>query len=312
MSNNEAKLDDFILDRTIGMGSFSVVKIAYLKKNPSKKFAIKILKKEHIIKMKQVEHTLNEKKILSSISCPFIVNLAYSFKDNSNLYMVLEYVNGGEMYTHLRGVGCYNENASRFYASQVVLAFEYLHFLNIIYRDLKPENILIDSTGYLKLTDFGFAKVVKDITWTLCGTPEYISPEILSSRGYNKAADYWALGVLVYEMCAGYSPFGAETQIKTYEKILSGDLRLPAQFSIEVKNLITNLLQSDLTKRLGNLKNGINDIKQHKWFNSIDWISIFEKRVKPPYVPREEFETYDEEPVINAANDQFVEEFLAF
>lgn len=194
------KLDDFELDRTIGTGSFGRVIIVYLKKDRSQRYAMKMLKKENIVKMKQVEHTLNEKKILSSIDFPFIVKLAYSFKDTTNLYMILEYVTGGEMFTHLRKTGRYSEENACFYASQIVLTFEYLHYLNIIYRDLKPENVLYDSSGYIKITDFGFAKIIKDRTWTLCGTPEYLAPEIILSRGYNKAVDWWALGVIIYEM----------------------------------------------------------------------------------------------------------------
>jgi hypothetical protein len=192
------KLDDFELDRTIGTGSFGRVMIAYLKRDRTQRFAIKMLKKENIVKMKQIEHTLNEKKILHSINFPFIVYLAHSFKDNSNLYMVLEYVSGGEMFTHLRKTGRYSEEIACFYASQIVLTFEYLHYLNIIYRDLKPENVLYDASGYIKITDFGFAKIIKDRTWTLCGTPEYLAPEIILSRGYNKAVDWWALGEVFF------------------------------------------------------------------------------------------------------------------
>jgi serine/threonine protein kinase len=197
------KLDNFDLDRTVGTGSFGRVMIAYLKTDHAQRFALKMLKKENIVKMKQIEHTLNEKQILSAIDFPFIVKLLHSFKDNSNIYMVLEFVSGGEMFTHLRKTGRYSEDFACFYASQIVLSFEYLHHLNIIYRDLKPENVLYDASGYIKITDFGFAKIIKDRTWTLCGTPEYLAPEIILSRGYNKAVDWWALGVLIYEMVAG-------------------------------------------------------------------------------------------------------------
>ncbi len=138
-----------------------------------KKFSINKIS----LQIKKVEHTLNEKKILGAIDFPFVVKLAFSFKDNSNLYMVLEYVSGGEMFTHLRKTGRYPEDNACFYASQIVLTFEYLHHLNIVYRDLKPENVLYDSNGYVKITDFGFAKTIKDRTWTLCGTPEYLAPE---------------------------------------------------------------------------------------------------------------------------------------
>lgn len=201
------KLEDFELDRTIGTGSFGRVMIVYVKRNRTQRYAMKMLKKENIVKMKQVEHTLNEKKILCSVDFPFIVKLVYSFKDTSNLYMVLEYVSGGEMFTHLRKIGKYSEENACFYASQIVLTFEYLHYLNCVYRDLKPENVLYDSNGYVKITDFGFAKIIKDRTWTLCGTPEYLAPEIILSRGYNKAVDWWALGVLIYEMAGKIQVF---------------------------------------------------------------------------------------------------------
>jgi len=306
------KLDDFELDRTIGTGSFGRVMIVTLRRDRDQRYAMKMLKKENIVKMKQVEHTLNERKILSSIDFPFVVKLAYSFKDTSNLYMVLEYVTGGEMFTHLRKTGRYTEENACFYASQIVLTFEYLHFLNIVYRDLKPENVLYDSNGYIKITDFGFAKIIKDRTWTLCGTPEYLAPEIILSRGYNKAVDWWALGVIIYEMTAGYPPFFAENPIQIYEKIVSGHLRFPSHFSVNLKDLLKNLLQVDLTKRVGNLKNGVTDVKQHKWFQNIDWIAIYERRVKAPYLPKEEYEQYDEEPLYISSTEKYAKEFAEF
>lgn len=306
------KLDDFDLDRTIGTGSFGRVMIVYLKQDRNQRYAMKMLKKENIVKMKQVEHTLNERKILSSIEFPFIVKLAYSFKDTSNLYMILEYVSGGEMFTHLRKTGRYSEENACFYASQIVLTFEYLHYLHIVYRDLKPENVLYDSNGYIKITDFGFAKIIKDRTWTLCGTPEYLAPEIILSRGYNKAVDWWALGVIIYEMTAGYPPFFAENPIQIYEKIVSGHLRFPSHFSVNLKDLLKNLLQVDLTKRVGNLKNGVTDVKQHKWFQNIDWIAIYERRVKAPYMPKEEYEQYDEEPLYISSTEKYAKEFADF
>nr|CAH7748688.1 unnamed protein product [Callosobruchus chinensis] len=270
-------LDEFYRLKTLGTGSFG--RVLLVRHKDENYYAMKCIEKVRIIKLKQVEHTLYEKRILEAIRFPFIISLEFSFKDNSYLYFVMPFINGGEMFTHLRRMRKFNEVLARFYASQVLLALEFLHFCDILYRDLKPENILIDSKGYVKIADLGFCKIVKGRTWTLCGTPEYIAPEIILSKGYGKAVDYWSFGVLLFEMSAGYPPFTSSDPMKVYERIISCKYKCPGSFSSELQDIIKNLLQLDLSRRYGNLRSGVQDIKNHRWFRDVEWLALYNRQV---------------------------------
>ncbi|CAO3673367.1 unnamed protein product [Umbelopsis vinacea] len=265
-------------------GTFGRVYLARLK-NSQKYYAMKVLKKQEVVRLKQVEHINSEKQILAFVNFPFIVNLYCTFQDDRNLYMMLEYVVGGELFSHLRRAGRFTTDITRFYASEILLAVEYLHSKDIIYRDLKPENLLLDHSGHIKITDFGFAKTVVDRTWTLCGTPEYLAPEIIQSKGHGKAVDWWAMGILIFEMLAGYPPFYDDNSFGIYEKILAGKVVFPAHFDPYAKDLLKRLLVGDRSRRLGNLKGGPDDVKRHKWFRGVDWFGLLEKKVQAPIIP---------------------------
>jgi len=240
---------------------------------------MKVLRKTDIVRLRQVEHVNAERYILSRVHHPFVVDLFSTFQDSLNVYMLMSYVPGGELFTHLRRAQRFTPDVTRFYLATIILALKYLHSFNIVYRDLKPENLLLDSKGYLRLTDFGFAKVVDDRTWTLCGTPEYLAPEIIQSDGHGKAADWWACGVLCYEMLVGYPPFFDETPYGIYEKILNGHVHWPKSMDKLSKDLIKSFLNPDRTKRLGNMIGGPQDILEHPWFRGVDWEALERREI---------------------------------
>lgn len=280
------KFEDFDLRATVGTGTFGRVRVVKIKGNADRApMALKILKKSEVIRLKQVEHVKAEKEILLSITHPFIVNMLSVFQDDKRLCMLLEYVNGGELFSYLRKEGRLPNDHAAFYAGEIILAFQYLHNIHIVYRDLKPENLLIDTDGHLKITDFGFAKVVEDRTWTLCGTPEYLAPEIIQSKGHGKAVDWWALGILIFEMLAGYPPFYDENPFGIYQKVLAGKIDFPRHFEVKAKDLIKRLLTPDRAKRFGCLKNGAEDIKKHKWYKGTDWTLMYNRQCPVPFEP---------------------------
>jgi len=315
LSGEKLTVGDFSLGKTLGTGAFGRVRFVTHKGN-GRHYALKTLKKAAIIKMKQVDHIMSEKQILAKLQHPFIVNMFGSFHDPRYIYMVLEYIVGGEFFTHLRKAGRFENEQSLFYAAQITCIFEYCHELNIVYRDLKPENILINADGYVKLTDFGFAKVIEHRTYTLCGTPEYIAPEVLLNKGHGKPVDWWTLGILVYEMIVGYPPFVDEDPMGIYQKILAGKITFPKIFHKEAKSLVKKLLTPDLGKRFGNLKNGAADIKEHKWFKDLSWDDLVAKKIEAPFKPAvkgatdtSNFDDYpdsdQEPPAVNASQDPF-------
>mmetsp|Transcript_11281 Transcript_11281/g.22207 ORF Transcript_11281/g.22207 Transcript_11281/m.22207 type:complete len:318 (-) Transcript_11281:1696-2649(-) len=278
------EITDFELRQTLGTGTFGRVRLG-LKRSDSNFYAMKMMKKGEIIRLKQMDHIHNEVNILRKLRHPFLVEYHGLAQDEAFLCLVLELVHGGELFTFLRSVGRLDSKHAQVYAAQIVSVFEYMHSYNIIYRDLKPENIMIASDGYLKLTDLGFAKEVSGRTYTLCGTPEYLAPEILLNKGHGKPVDWWTLGILLYEMIAGIDPFTDEDPMQIYQKILKGRVRFSRSFDPDAKSLVKHLLVADLSKRYGNLRNGVNDIKGHRFFGGLDWQRLLNKEIPMPYAP---------------------------
>jgi serine/threonine protein kinase len=284
----------------VGTGTFGRVRLARFNGN-GRYYAMKILKKESLILLRQLEHIRNERRILMSVKHPFIVNLRGSFQDEEHLYMVMDFVPGGELFSHLRRAGRFPLEVTKLYAAEIVLALAYLHERSICYRDLKPENLLLDQDGHLRITDFGFAKHVVDRTYTLCGTPEYLAPEIIQSQGHGLAADWWSLGILIYEMLAGYPPYYDDDPYATYEKILAGRLVFPRHFDRDTRDILRKLLNPDKTRRLGALANGADDVKKHRFFRGLDWGWLERRLVRAPIIPTvrapndtRNFDLYDE------------------
>ena len=278
-------INDFQIVKVLGTGAFGKVSLVY-NEELKRYFAMKSLKKDYIKKNQQTKHTKEERKIMEKIDYPFISKLYYAFQTKKSLFMITEFMAGGEMFHHLHECGHFDENRSRFYIAELVLAIDHLHKNNILYRDLKPENILLDEIGHIKLTDFGLSKIMnnieKDKTYTVCGTPIYVAPEVLMGKGYNKLVDWWSLGVLLYEFLAGYSPFREmknRIDINIYKKKLVQDPLI----SDTAFNLIKKLCEINVNNRLG--KNTA-EIKKHKFFEKIDWNKLEKKQITPPFKPK--------------------------
>lgn len=284
---DKVTLDNFVMLSVIGKGSYAKV-VLVKKKDTSEIFALKILKKKHIERRKQEEHVITERNVLVGIKHPFIVKLTYSFQNERKLFFVLEYCPGGELFNLLQKRKQFTEDQTKFYSAQIILAIEHLHKNDIIYRDLKPENVLVDDKGYVRITDFGLSKMGvkggKDAT-SVCGTPEYLAPEILFKMGHGKAVDWWTLGAIIYEMLTGLPPFYTTNREELFERIKFGSLKFPATLSPAAKNLLEGLFQKNPEKRLGSGPEGAKGIKEHPWFAGVNWLAIERKEIKAPFVP---------------------------
>jgi len=276
--------DNLTVIRTLGCGAFGRVKLAE-HKSTGECYALKCQTKSAIIDNCLQDHILNERKILMQLDHQFILKIHDAYQDEAQIYFVLELLLGGELFTHLRQVKSFAEKSAKFYAAQVLLAFQHIHKKKIAYRDLKPENLVLTTDGYCKIVDFGLAKVVDGKTWTLCGTPDYLAPEIILNEGHDKAVDYWALGVLIFEMVAGEPPFYADDPMEVYEKILSATMQIPTKFSKNLSDIVRKLLKIYQSKRLGNGKGGCSAIVKHKWFYGFDWELLLTKSLPVEAIP---------------------------
>ncbi|KAL4451289.1 hypothetical protein ABPG77_009361 [Micractinium sp. CCAP 211/92] len=279
-------LDNLKHVAVLGSGAFGRVTLVQYE---GRYFALKTLSKAHVVQTGLQEHIKRERALMAEMSCPFLVDLAAAFQDSHSLYMVMEVVQGGEFFTYLQAREApLSEEEARFYAGCVVLGLEYMHDRGIAWRDLKPENLLIDTAGYLKITDFGFAKKIPQgaKTFTLCGTPEYLAPELVTQSGHGKAVDWWAVGVLIYEMVAGYPPFYQEDRVAMFRAICSTDFKFPSHFSKELRDLIKRFLVRATSRRLGCMPGGTAEVKQHPWFRGFDWDALAQRRLKAPYIPK--------------------------
>jgi len=284
------KLSDLRIIATLGVGGFGRVELVMIAGDgKNRSFALKQMKKSQIVETRQQQHIMSEKEIMEESDCQFIVKLFKTFKDRKFLYMLMESCLGGELWTILRDRGNFDDSTTRFYTSCVVEAFDYLHSRGIIYRDLKPENLLLDANGYVKLVDFGFAKKLQvgRKTWTFCGTPEYVAPEVILNKGHDISADYWSLGVLMFELLTGTPPFTGTDPMKTYNIILKGidAIEFPRNITPRAKELIKKLCRDNSAERLGYQKGGIRDIQKHKWFDGFNWEGLRQRNLQPPIIP---------------------------
>ncbi|CAN6606018.1 serine/threonine-protein kinase Sch9p [Trichomonascus vanleenenianus] len=287
---------DFEVLRLVGKGTFGQV-FQVRKRDTQRIYAMKVLSKKAIVQNKEVAHTIGERNILvrtSAAKSAFIVGLKFSFQTPSDLYLVTDYMSGGELFWHLQKEGRFKEDRAKFYIAELIVALEALHDNDIVYRDLKPENVLLDANGHVALCDFGLSKanLVGGRTNTFCGTTEYLAPEVLlDAEGYTKMVDFWSLGVLVFEMCCGWSPFYAKDNQQMYKNIAFGKVKFPKDaLSTEGRNFVKGLLNRNPKHRLGS-QGDTRELRHHPFFSDIDWELLMQKKIPPPFKPHLTSET---------------------
>jgi len=297
---------------TLGVGGFGRVELVTVGNNRNNAFALKKMKKSEIQDTKQQQHILNEKNIMQSCDSPFIVKLHKTFHDAKFLYMLMEPCLGGELWTLLRRSKRFSDSTAQFYVACVILAFDYLHARGIIYRDLKPENLLLDSSGYVKLTDFGFSRKLNEgeQAWTFCGTPEYVAPEIITNKSHDFRADIWSLGILVYELLTGAPPFTKHaTSGQVYPEILKGmrGVNFPSVISSSASEIIRLCCRLSASQRPS-----LVHLKHFMWFSQLDWVQLSDRSLTPPKVPTiancSDHSNFDTYPVdLETPNDDYSE-----
>nr|CAA73557.1 Serine/Threonine protein kinase [Sycon raphanus] len=286
-SSKRYTLSDFHLLKVLGKGSFGKVMLAQVKK--SKQYlAIKVLKKDVVLEDDDVECTMIEKRVLSSTSIhPFLVHLHSAFQTEGHLYFVMEYVNGGDLMFHIQQQGRFSEDRTRFYVSEIICGLQHLHSRGIIYRDLKLDNVMLSSRGHIKIADFGMCKeniCGENTTSTFCGTPDYIAPEIIQGEQYNHSVDWWALGVLTYEMLLGQSPFSGDDEESLFQSIMNDQVVYPVWLTREAAAFISKLLVREPDKRLGSDPKQSNP-RGEAFFKTIDWAKLERAEIAAPFVP---------------------------
>ena len=283
--NAQKIVTDFEFLKLIGVGTYGNVFLVSDKKNKNL-YGAKEISKKSIITETQMNNIKIEREIMSKFNHPFLMKLEYAFESKKNYYLLSKFMNGGELNFHIYKENFFPEEKAKFYAAEILLALNYLHKNKIIYRDLKPENILIDSDGHIKLTDFGLSKICNNKncrTKTLCGTPEYMCPDVIFGNDYGIEIDFWSFGVVLYEMLSGYLPFKITPEEDINKSIFTRKIIMFDHFSKDAKDLIKHLLVFNPTKRYNFKK-----IIKHNFFSGINWENLEKKLVEPPFIPEVE------------------------